>query len=207
MLTHSEFSKAVMRGVQRANQHAVNWSGGDVCAQDQGAEYLLTVEVGRELQKAQNRGGAKGYVLLEAKARELLRNGPSKRGRAASAIRAGGRIDVTVFDGQYRPIGLVEVKRLSADGGGLAKDAARVAAILRRMGKRANGTVRHAALATLRVVEADDISVVANRIGRRIQSALPGFRVRALTTKAKCKLIDDDRTWYSHALCFTIHEK
>jgi hypothetical protein len=200
MLTHAEFTTAVMQGTQKANSLAVAWSGGDVTAQDQGAEYLLTVEIARELWRAQVRKDGSGFVLLEVRPETILQSGPTKRGRLEHALRHGGRIDVALFDQHDSPIGLVEVKRISGDVAGLSKDAARIAAMMRRM-----STLRYGALATIRVVKDKDISSITKKIETRLQAKLNSFVIHtAVSTSSACKLSDKQK-WYSHALCFTLH--
>jgi hypothetical protein len=205
MLTHYEFTNAVMRGIQRANRLTVEWSAGEVTAQDQGAEYLLTVEIARELRRVQVNKHGSGFVLLEARPQRILECSSSKRGRPERALRLGGRIDVALFDQFYDPIGLVEVKRISGDGAGLAKDAARLAAIMRRIGRTAGGTIRYGALATIRIVEEKDINKVASNIIARLQGKMSDFKIRMMEpTFSRCKTNDGER-WCSHALCFTLH--
>jgi hypothetical protein len=200
MLTHTEFTAAVMRGAQKANSLAVAWSGGDITAQDQGAEYLLTVEIARELWRAQVKKDRSGYVRLEMRPGDVLKDGPSKRGKLERALRHGGRIDVVLFDPNYKPIGLVEVKLKSSDAAGLSKDAARISAMMRRMSK-----LRYGALATIRVAKNKDISLVTKKIKARLQAELNDFVVRMMVlTSPACKLSDNHK-WYSHALCFTLH--
>jgi hypothetical protein len=205
MLTYAEFTGAVMQGVQKANELAIKWSG--ECAQDQGAEYLLTVEIGRELRRAEVKKNHGGFVLLEARTRDVLDYAPVRPGRPERGLRIGGRIDVTLLDGNRRPIGLVEVKRFSGDIAGLLRDSRRLAAIMRRLGQRVGGTIRYTAMAALRVTKESDIQAIMDRTKDHVNERLSHFELRAVTTRKNCTFSDENQNWYSHALCFTLHAK
>jgi hypothetical protein len=206
MLTYSEFVLAVQKGVQRGNSLCVNWSQ-DRTVQDQGGEYLLTVEIARSLFTAQKKKDGGGSVFLEVRPTEILKYGPVKRGRPEKALRHMGRVDIVLCDKRVRPIAVVEVKRFI---GGIAGDLKRLGAILNKCNRRVGGTVRYGCVAAITVVERDNLPAEYTRLQTRVtrlQKHIDSYELHLEQPSRIRHDLQKEGRWYSYALCVTLKKK
>jgi hypothetical protein len=195
-----------MLGIQTGNKLSVQWSGNRT-VQDQGSEYLLTVEIARSLFRAQTKKDGGGFVYLEASPLEVLENSEVKRGRLPSDLRPYGRIDVVLCDKKARPTALIEVKRYI---GSIAADARRIAAILRRCDRANGGTIRYGAIAAITVLQHNEFSKVNARVRQicgRLQDELTDCEFRVENPSRIRNVLRNGEVWYSYAICLTMHRQ
>lgn len=106
-MARDDIIKAALKGAEKANRTFSKWSdGGWIC--DYGVEGFLVGEIARSIKKA----CPKMILSMEAPFKEMLGySGKRGPGRIPAILKGAKRVDIALWDPQWRPTYVIEVKR------------------------------------------------------------------------------------------------
>ena len=133
----SELPLLILKGISNASRDYLMSNDGWLW---RAPEYWVTVSIAKEL--IRGIGKNKRVISLESSVSQTLTNaGAKQRGPKKRAIRANGRFDIVIGQGNERPRSVVEVKSPlfdSTPNKGVLDDFSRLASVLKHAGSKSN---------------------------------------------------------------------
>jgi hypothetical protein len=132
--TKQETVGAIIQGISEAQKHYKIAYQSHIFNSEYCPEYLMTVYIFRSLLELKDSKCGCPYGLsLEQRVRTIMSHLPRKRGRYPNKLRAGGKIDLVLWDIEdwqdEKPLAAIEVKE---NGQNYDKDLRRLAALVER---------------------------------------------------------------------------
>ena len=127
-ITKEEILEACVQGIERSFNEYLEWSYDEWLWN--APEYLLTVNIAKELWKIKN--DAK-FITLEDNVRKTLKNADAKiKGSLKVGVRGNGRSDIVFWWGKGTPRGIIEVKNAVYQKKQIQEDLDRIYGILEK---------------------------------------------------------------------------
>ncbi|WP_279480610.1 hypothetical protein [Aureimonas sp. SK2] len=182
-MTLSETLDAIIDGAHAANDQFLTLSAG-ASVHEYGIEPLVSSTIATRLWKAMNANEGevpanrpeitKFRVTLETPFWEIADAAGSRRaGRPVARFSQSERVDIVAWNGNHRPIGVVEVKR-SFSFSTMRKDMERIYHLLKKHSSLGGGTLKWGAVVGLRKVAGESPKlpndVLKNFLGKFDQS-------------------------------------
>lgn len=147
-MKRADIIAAMHTGIENAAREYAIWSGG-LRLNESGVENLVTTSIARHIWNLIETERANHRLSLEAKFAEIRDESGSvnKQGRPSRSVasvnkKGSGRVDVTIWNGAGKPVGLVEVKR-SSNAKSAAADVKRLVQLVEASGPSHSGSVQY----------------------------------------------------------------
>ncbi len=201
-IAKEDILKACVKGIKKSFAEYLEWSYNEWLWN--APEYLLTVNIAKELWKIQN--DAK-YITLEDNVKNTLKIADAKiKGSLKLSVRGDGRSDIVFWWGKGTPRGIIEVKNAVYQKKDIQEDLNRIYGILEKKSDIEFGITtfyidRHyergnAKEMMKKRIEKEFLDKIKNEVSKK------GFKVKILKPE-KIELTDTDA---AYAVAIMIHK-
>ncbi len=165
-ISERQIKNAIHSGISTANRKYEKWSKG-CWVTDSGVEGLMTAEIAEAINKKQSKGESL-QMELAFKYIDEFSTANNVSGSKPKALNKKNRSDIVLFDVDYRPTCVIEVKR-SWVSDACRTDLQRICALIDRYSSRRKGTLERGYLAMLIVKKKMRYKTEVERIDEHIE--------------------------------------